>query len=140
MAHSLSRRLPAAAIAAVTLSLAVPSAIHAHNGIVHGEMQDASQDSSQPPSEATAPTSTPAEPSSALTPSRISGESLVPQPSSAAPPLLQRSSLIAASLWREHHLQEGEFICALILAAPFGLIFLKRRIQANTALTRKVAQ
>lgn len=139
MAHSLPRRLPAAAIAAVTLSLAVPSAIHAHNGIVHGEMQDASQNSSQPASEATAPTPTPAEPSP-LPPSRISGESLAPQPSSAAPPWLQRSSLIAASLWREHHLQGGELVCALILVAPFGLIFLKRRTQANTALTRKAAQ
>lgn len=139
MAHSLPRRLSAAAIAAVTLSLAVPSAIHAHNGILHSEMQDTPQESAQPASKATAPTPTPAEPSP-LTPSRISGESLAPQSSSASPPWLQRSSLIAASLWREHHLQGGEFICALILAAPFGLIFLKRRTQANTVLTRKTAQ
>lgn len=143
MANPCSRQLSAAAIAALLLSLAFSTVSHAHNGEMHGvSKDDAPQESFPPASQLIESTSAPTKPTTSTSQNSLV-ESLAPRTNAftaPAPSLLQRSSLMATSLWREHHLQGGEFICALILAAPFGLIFLKRRAQANAALQRKTAQ
>ena len=129
-----SPRLPIAAMAALLLSWALPTVSDAHGGEIHGERYGDRGEAPETESSAETVTPVPAEAPAEIPPSP-SVESSASQTHSLTPDsLLQRSRLMATTLWQAQPLEGGEIVGALIFTAPFVLTFLKRRAQTKTAV------
>ena len=130
MAISFSLRFSAAVTAALLLSLALPAISNAHGGEIHGDREP----DVDPPNALETVTPAPAELSPSDT-SKSPTESSTSHTHTLTPPsLLQRSRLMATTLWQAQPLKGGEIVGAVIFTAPFALTSLKRRAQAKTAL------